>query len=265
MKVSRFIKRCIPVLNSAIEGKFKISREILLESRDKFKHMSKYVPLAGCVVDGTKIIIPLSKNKDNNKEAYSHKKHQQSVNVLVLVELDGNCIYVSKASPISHDQTQWNNTNLRQIFTDLPVGIIGDKGFVFNSEKELSFGENFIIGYRPISRRKLTEEDRLHNKVIAQLRIVVENFICQMKKFRCIKGVFRHYRSNTEKQKRESLTLISMVVKIIAYLANLASKPRKKNWRTPTRKEGIKKDFIVKPEKYRTLLHKTNQKSTKKK
>lgn len=205
----------------------------MLRSRDKYKHMSKYVPLACCVIDGTEIRIPMSKNKNNNKEAYSKKKHQHSVNVLVLVELNGHCIYVSKASPISHDQSQWNNSKLRRIFEDLPVGIIGDKGFVFNSEKEINSNQKFIIGYRPMTIKKNREDIeniRAHNLVIAQLRIVVENFICQMKKFKCIKGVFRHYRSNTEQQKKNSLILISRVVKIVAYLANLSSKPRKDGW-----------------------------------
>ena len=48
-----------------------------------------------------------------------------------MVLLNGQCIYVSDASSKSHDQLQWNHLKLRQLFEDIMVGIIGDKGFFF--------------------------------------------------------------------------------------------------------------------------------------
>ena len=98
---------------------------------------------------------------------------------------------------------------MRRHFEGIPVGIIGDAGFHFNPIHILKQGRPFIYGYR--IKTPHTEEDIIHNKVVSQHRIVVENFIGQMKKFKCISGVFRHYRSKTKQQQIESIKRISKI------------------------------------------------------
>ena len=169
-----------------------------------------------------------------------------------------NVSMFSDCSPISHDdQQQWKSLNLRLLFTDLsnPIGIIGDKGFFFNPIDLIRKGASFIIGYKPRRKsEKSMKYDIHHNKVVAQLRIVVENFICQMKKFKCISKVFRHYCSKTYQLQTKSMEFLSKVVKIVAYLSNLMKNPRANHWK-PRRKKDIPKNFIVLPDNYEYVLN----------
>ena len=73
---------------------------------------------------------------------------------------------------INNNGMNWNWERNSKIFL---LGIIGDKGFFFNPKNVLDTGWPFIIGYKP--KKIKSEEDKLHNSVVAQLRVVVENFI----------------------------------------------------------------------------------------
>ena len=216
------------VVHRTIKKEFTFTKSQLLQYSKIYinNKINQHLPLATCVIDGTEIKINKSGNKDIEAEEYSQKKKIHSVNVLVIILLYGRCIYISDAKSVSHDQQQWNELKLREKFENIPVGIIGDKGFFFNPKNVLDTGRPFIIGYKPKKIR--SEEDKLHNSSVAQLRVVVENFICQMKKFKCLLGVFPHYRSNNREHQKISLQRISKVVKIVAYLANLKKTPRSK-------------------------------------
>lgn len=173
--VGQFVSRCIEVIHRAISSSFiGFEPSQLIAAANQFSNITKYVPRAAVVVDGTEIKIPASSDKKIQKDHFSGKKKIHSVNVLVVVLLNGRCIYVSDASPTSNDQKQWNKLNLRQHFENIPVGIIGDAGFHFNQIELLKRGRPSILGYR-IQTPK--EHHKIHNKVVSQLRIVVENFI----------------------------------------------------------------------------------------
>ena len=93
------------------------------------------------VVDCTEIKITTSSNREIENEKYSIKKRIHSVNVLIVVVLNGQCIYVSDAHPVSHDQKQWNLLGLRKHFEDIPVGIVDNLDKIRLAYSKLATGK----------------------------------------------------------------------------------------------------------------------------
>ena len=58
-------------------------------SQRRHSSIAHHVPKAAVVIDGTEIRIPASSNLDIDREEYSTKKKIHSVNVLVVILLNG--------------------------------------------------------------------------------------------------------------------------------------------------------------------------------
>ena len=134
----RIISKNINILNNNLKEKFikwpsDSSFTDLLERYDSFT----YGPFKNhiCVVDGTEIQIRRSIDYDLQKESFSMKKHQHSLNFMLITLIDGRIIYCSKGYMILQDQDLWNELNLRKLFIEKEFGIIGDDGFFFNPKK----------------------------------------------------------------------------------------------------------------------------------
>jgi hypothetical protein len=140
-----------------------------------------------CCVDGTEIRM-----KRSSKVAYSVKKKQAAMNVLIITLMNGVMVYVSKPSKIMQDQALWNELELRNLFVGKPWGIIGDGGFAFNP---MNLNGPAINGYTPFRRPRhgeLTREEKDYNKQLTQLRSVIENTNAQLKQWRILGTTYRH-------------------------------------------------------------------------
>ena len=157
------------------------------------------------------------------------KKKQNSLNVLFISKLNSELLYFSKCSLQPHDQKQWNNLDLRNLFEDKPYGILGDGGFTFNRIDD----HVFIKGYRPILKpkgEKLTPEQKQYNKALSQMRVVIENVIRKVKRWKVIGQTYRHWHGNKGKLD------INQIVCISATLSNrqiLKTPLRSDDWRAP--------------------------------
>ena len=87
-----------------------------------------------CAVDGTEIQISRPSNAEMQSKTWSVKKHQNSLNLIIITKLNGEIIYFSPVQVGAHDQKQWNYLNLRSLFLGKTYGIIGDGGFTFNQK-----------------------------------------------------------------------------------------------------------------------------------
>ena len=65
-----------------------------------------------CVVGGTEICISHPKNKKYQSKVYLGKKKQHSLNLMVIMKLNGEIIYYSPLQVGAHDQSHWNEFNL---------------------------------------------------------------------------------------------------------------------------------------------------------
>lgn len=146
-----------------------------------------------CIIDGTEIRVSRPTKEPWKTKLYSGKKKQHSLNVLIIVLLNGQIIFYDGSETVS-DQQHWNQTNVRERFIGKNFGIMGDGGFTFNKKKE----STPIHGYKPFKKKagqQLTEEQRQFNHRLSSMRVLVENVIARLKKFKIFKGVFRHYKA----------------------------------------------------------------------
>ena len=51
---------------------------------------------------------------------------------MFITKLDGEIIYYSPVRVGAHDQSHWNELNLRNLFVEKSYGVLGDGGFTFN-------------------------------------------------------------------------------------------------------------------------------------
>ena len=110
---------------------------------------------------------------------------------------------------------------------------MGDGGFYFNRKKD----KTLIRGLKPTPKKKtkkgeetilLTKEEKSKNSQISCYRVVVENTIGHVKRWKILSGVFRHYTTSKDNQVIE----IADVLAVCASLTNIKLK------RSPLRKEG---------------------------
>jgi hypothetical protein len=112
---------------------------------------------------------------------------------------------------------------------------MGDSGFTFNL-KRCPEDQPHIKGYTPIKKKpsqERSEEEKIYNRKLASVRAVVENMIARLKKWRILKGVYRHFSPSRHNQIPMDL-VVRVVFKLTA--ADLRrSPPRPAKWSPPTR------------------------------
>ena len=87
-----------------------------------------------------------------------------------------------------------NKEELRKRFVNKPYGVIADGGFIFNRKSD----DEKINGFTPFKRDggELTQEQKTFNTHLSKMRVVVENTLAQVKQWRVLKGVYRHFNLN---------------------------------------------------------------------
>ena len=228
--LTRIIERCLIVLDDALK------EEITWPSEDEMKNsVSKFESFqllknksyVACV-DGTEIRVPRPKDKSKQRKHFSVKKHQHSLNFLFVTLLNGVIIFVSKHFVNANDQAMFNKTGIRKKFEGRNYGLLADGGFSLNRKRD----SVKIIGATPYKRyTKLTAHQQTHNTKISKMRAVIENTFSQLKNWRVLKTIFRHYSPS----KSNSLDVDS-VVRVVAYLTNMKIKQnplRESNWTPP--------------------------------
>ena len=178
-----------------------------------------------CAIDGTEIQISRPSNAEMQSKTWSIKKHQNSLNLIIITKLNGEIIYFSPVQVGAHDQKQWNYLNLHSLFLGKTYGIIGDGGFTFNPKT----APEEINGKKPFKKPKnstLTLQQKKWNRRLSEMRVIVENTIRVLKVFKIIGSVFRHWRNS------HGQISIDQVVRICVVLTN--QRIQKSNIRSPT-------------------------------
>ncbi len=192
--ISRILKRVLLVLEASLASEIAWpSDEEMLRHREEFKsyHPPGFERVV-CAVDGSEFRVKRPVDNKLQYKLYSAKKKQHSLNVLFVCLLNGVIIFVSTPQQVSNDQGHWNSTNLRARFEGKDYGIVGDGGFYFNRVKD----EKKIYGYAPHKKKNkqpLTQDQKTFNTHLSKIRVVIENVIDKVKKWRVFKMVFRHY------------------------------------------------------------------------
>jgi DDE superfamily endonuclease len=79
-----------------------------------------------------------------------------------------------------------------RLMTNLPAGtrVVWDTGYVGMDQVYPEF--EVVVGFKKPKGGDLMVEERVFNHQVSKIRIVVENVICQTKKFGVLKGFFRN-------------------------------------------------------------------------
>jgi hypothetical protein len=131
---------------------------------------------------------------------------------------DGKLIHCSEVLIGANNQSNWNKQNYRQGFENKFYGVAGDAGFTFNHEVQKSDKNEIpIYGFTPHRKMSIerTKEQKRFNRIRPSIQVVVENVIAQLKKWRIVKGVFRHLSVNFNNQINSEL-VIRVLVKLTA-------------------------------------------------
>jgi len=203
---------------------------------NKWLPLFQYPEMRNCisVVDGTEFQMKRPSIEPYQTELYSVKKKQHSLNMLIIVLLDGPIIYLSCVDRGSNDQSLWNREECRRLFENKSYGVLGDGGFSFNRV----FDTTTIIGQTPKKKprktkkqpkRDLTQNEKKKNTMISRYRVVVENTIGQVKQWSILAKKYRHFTAKKEVQRID----FGDIVFVCAALTNIRIKKkplRKENW-----------------------------------
>lgn len=210
-----------------------------------------------CVVDGFEVKVYKPRGKDtarldksgqNQKFFFSvkvpihlelsfaiGKTKQYAKNFLLITALDGTILLLSKPYEKSpHDQGQWKAEKLRNKFVGKPYGVLFDAGFTPNTVEELKTGSTGMIGFCTLGEKTFassTTAQQNMSHLVSSYRLVIEETIGRMKKWRILSNVFRRYSG-----KKGDTTELTQIVRVIATLTNrsIKLKPlREKGWESP--------------------------------
>ena len=179
-----------------------------------------------CVADGTEIEISRPSDPVIQRQTWSAKKKQNSLNVMIITKLNGEIIYFSPLRVGAHDQSHWNELHLRNWFLGKKYGIMADGGFAFNRKKD----DVEIIAATPHKKKRgqgLTASEKEYNLKLSETRVVVENAIRRLKQWKILKEKYHHWRNG------EGQIDGNNVLTICTTLANRwirESPPRKSDW-----------------------------------
>jgi hypothetical protein len=190
---TQILKRTTAAMTQVLKNEIKFPSDDEMESLQYTHFQNHNFAECVCVVDGTEIRISRPAKKDIQRKTWSGKKKQNSLNAMIITKLNGEIIYYSPLRIGAHDQSHWNELNLRQAFVGKQFGIMGDGGFTFNRELDVER----IKGFKPYKTPKngtLNDDQKIWNRKISEVRVVVENAIRAVKSYKILAGVFRHWR-----------------------------------------------------------------------
>lgn len=151
------------------------------------------------IVDGTIIRMYRSKLKFRKGESdpyYQPSKGKTGENTLVFIDLNGRIIWNSKLYPAGRfpDQKIWNHEKLNKYFIDTGAGLLGDLGFVFNVGKD----NEKMYGVNPVNYEKRSKDPKAadYSREVSRHRVLIEHVFSQLKFFRIIGGLCRHFHPN---------------------------------------------------------------------
>jgi DDE superfamily endonuclease/Helix-turn-helix of DDE superfamily endonuclease len=142
------------------------------------------------IIDATEQDVERAQEYTTQKRYYSGKRKSHTIKTQIVVNERGRIRHLSESVPgATHDLTLLRQSGVPET---LPPGLtaLGDTGY--RGMQHDFPAHSVALPYRPKDNQRLTLEEKLHNHVIARLRVVVENTLCAMKHFRALESVFRH-------------------------------------------------------------------------
>jgi hypothetical protein len=152
------------------------------------EEVEAYFPGFIAFIDCTEQQIPRSEDKDKRKMYYSGKKKRHTVKNQLMVNKYGYILHkANHKKGRRHDYDIYKKTHPctpKQVVNVLDLGYLGvEKDF----PEQLS-----ALPFKRKRNQDLSPEEKEYNTIHAKERIVMENTICRLKKYRILIDIFRN-------------------------------------------------------------------------
>lgn len=125
------------------------------------------------VIDGS--LLETFKRKESG---YSGKHKRHGMNIQAMVDLNGNLLTFSPVlTGNTHDSKAIREHGWVDLLKEADIFTIADSGYQ---------GLNFWVPRKKRRNQERTEEDRVHNQLLAKFRYVVETVFAKLKKWRVL-------------------------------------------------------------------------------
>ena len=142
------------------------------------------------IIDATEQAIQRPSDNEQQKAHYSGKKKRHTRKTQIVVNEKGEIRDVSASTPGSvHDLEHFRQSGTAEkIPKEATAG--GDSGYQ-GLHKELP-DHNVFVPHKARRNHPLTEDEKLVNRELSSVRIVVENTLAELKHFKVLSHRFRH-------------------------------------------------------------------------
>jgi hypothetical protein len=184
----KWYKALMPILETLLERKCVLPKR-KISSIEEFERA--FADVKDIFVDGTERRVQRPKNPKQQINRYSGKKKTHTRKNTIIADDKKRILLVSptKNGKI-HDKKQLDKEDtLSNIPSDVTIWTdTGYQGIL----KTVKNNNNVMMPKKKPKGKKLTSEEKEENRTISGLRIVVENAICGLKRFRCLVDVYRN-------------------------------------------------------------------------
>lgn len=153
--------------------------------------LEKFPEVKDVFVDGTERPIQRPKRAKNNKRTYSGKKKTHTRKSIVIVDGRRRILLVSPAKPGRRHDKRLTDRELLGEYIPKDVAVWADSGFQGLEQKRPPDSLTFVAK-RGRKDRPLTKAEKKENHTISSFRIVAENAIGGMKRYRATTDKLRN-------------------------------------------------------------------------
>lgn len=180
------------------------------------KILSKYPDLRDVFVDWTERSIKRNANNEEQKKEYSWKKKRHTIKNLIVTWDNKVILWVSKSEAWSkHDYTMLKESGFMEYLWKYVIWL--DTWFL-GIKKDYPW-TTVMMPKKNSKLHKLTIEEKVKNKTIAWIRIIIEHIIGKVKNFWILRNAFRNRTTGNFRTVKQNMK--DMVMKIICWLYNL--------------------------------------------
>lgn len=196
----------LAVLQKALGKKIQFPERKIRSMEELFE---RFPDVKDVFIDGTERPIQRPKKPKTNKRTYSGKKKAHTRKSIVIADQKKRILLVSPAKPGRRHDKRLTDRELLGEYIPKDVSIWADSGFQ-GLEQKRPPGSLTFVAKRGRRDRPLTKREKQENHVISSFRIVVENAI----------GGMKRYRATTDKLRNKSGWFDDRVMRVAAGLWN---------------------------------------------
>lgn len=190
-RACRSVHFLLKVMERALQKQLVLPQRKIHSVEEFFSHFPEAKDV---FVDGTERRVEKPKNLRKRKKLYSGKKKATTRKTMVVTDEHKRILIMPPTkSGRRHDKRLLDKQHLVSMIPD-DVALWGDTAFR-GCER---LHRNMCIPKKRTKLHPLTDEDKLHNRLISSIRILVEHALAGLKRFKAASDIYRHKLANAD-------------------------------------------------------------------